>query len=86
VNDFAALCQKDGIEFIGLSGSSSKLVDDFRHKHNSMFDYYSTDETVLKTMIRSNPGLMLLKRGTVTAMWHHSNFPTFDEVKQKYLK
>jgi uncharacterized membrane protein YphA (DoxX/SURF4 family) len=86
VNDFVALCQKDGIEFIGLTSSSTKEIDDFRHKHNSMFEYYSTDATTLKTMIRSNPGLMLLKKGVVTALWHHREFPTFDEVKQKYLK
>jgi hypothetical protein len=82
INDFVALCQKDGVEFIGLTGSSRKEIDDFRHKHNSMFDYYTTDETALKTMIRSNPGLMLLKNGTVVAMWHANNFPTYDEAKR----
>ncbi len=85
VNDFVALCQKAGIEFIGLTGSSPKDVDAFRHEHNSMFEYYRCDETALKTMIRSNPGLMLLKKGTVTAMWHYNDFPTFDEVKTKWL-
>lgn len=85
VNDFVTLCQKAGVEFIGLTGSSPKLVDPFRHEHNSIFEYYTCDETALKTMIRSNPGLMLLKKGTVTAMWHYNDFPTFDEVKNKYL-
>jgi len=86
INDFATLCQRAGVEFIGLTGSSFKDVDVFRHEHNNMFEYYQMDETVLKTMIRSNPGLMLLKKGTVTAIWHHSKFPTFDEMKNKYLK
>ena len=85
VNDFVSLAQQMGIEFIGLTSSSPKDVDVFRHEHNSMFDYYYTDGTTLKTMIRSNPGLMLLKKGTVTAMWHYNDFPTFDEVKTKYL-
>ncbi len=85
INDFVALCQKAGVEFIGLTGSAAKETDVFRHEHNSMFEYYTCDETALKTMIRSNPGLMLLKKGTVTAMWHYNDFPTFDEVKNKYL-
>lgn len=85
INDFVALCQKAGVEFIGLTSSEPKEVDAFRHKHNSMFDYYFTDGTTLKTMIRSNPGLMLLKKGKVEAMWHYNDFPTFDEVKTKYL-
>ncbi|MCX6275760.1 MAG: DoxX family protein, partial [Bacteroidetes bacterium] len=86
INDFVALCHKEGIDFIGMTSSSPKEVDAFRHEHNSMFDYYYSDATTLKTMIRSNPGLILLKRGTVTAIWHHRNFPSFDEVKQQYLK
>lgn len=86
VNDFVALCQRDGIEFIGLTSSSAKEVDEYRHKHNSMFEYYYSDATMLKTMIRSNPGLMLLKNGTVTAMWHYNDFPTYDEVKSLLSK
>ena len=35
-----------------------------------------TDETTLKTMIRSNPGLMLIKGGTIYAKWHHKQLPT----------
>ncbi|MFN7014188.1 MAG: hypothetical protein ACK4ON_07975 [Bacteroidia bacterium] len=51
-----------------------------------MLDFYNVDETTLKTMIRSNPGIMLLKKGTVVAMWHHNDTPDFNEVKEKYLK
>jgi hypothetical protein len=85
VNDFVSLSQKSGIEFIGLTSSGSSDVEKFRHEHNSMFDYYFCDGTTLKTMVRSNPGLMLLKKGTVVAMWHHNDFPSFDEVKSSYL-
>ena len=85
VNDFVTLCQKAGVEFIGLTSSAPKEVDDFRHKHNSTFDYYFTDGTTLKTIVRSNPGLVLLQNGVVKGMWHHNDFPTFDEVKKTFL-
>ena len=85
VNDFVALCQKAGVEFMGLTASAPKEVDDFRHQHNSTFDYYFTDGTTLKTIVRSNPGLVLLQNGVVKGMWHHNDFPTFDEVKKMYL-
>lgn len=86
INDFVALCQKDGIEFIGMTSATPKEVDDFRHKHNSMFEYYYSDATMLKTMIRSNPGLILLKNGTVADMWHYNDFPTYDEVRVRLTK
>lgn len=84
INEFAEKCQKHGINFIGLSASGSQAVDQFRHEVQAMYDYYVTDETVLKTMIRSNPGLIMLKKGTVIDMWHHNDFPTFEEVQKKY--
>jgi uncharacterized membrane protein YphA (DoxX/SURF4 family) len=85
IKDFVALCQKSGVEFIGLTSSAPSTVEAFKQKHHTQFEYYFTDGTTLKTMIRSNPGLMLLKKGTVTAMWHHHDFPTFDEVNTLYL-
>ncbi len=84
INDFVALCQLDGVGFIGLTASSLKEVDDFRHKYNSIFDYYFTDGTTLKTIIRSNPGLVLLQNGVVKGLWHYNDFPTFDEVKKEF--
>jgi uncharacterized membrane protein YphA (DoxX/SURF4 family) len=85
INDFVALSQKAGVEFIGLTSSAPATVDAFKKKHHSAFEYYFTDGTTLKTMIRSNPGLILLKKGTVAAMWHHNDLPAFDEVNSMYL-
>ncbi|MBK5284460.1 MAG: DoxX family protein, partial [Bacteroidia bacterium] len=85
INDFATLCEKDKIPFIGLTGSAKSVIDVFRHDHNSMFQYYQCDETSCKTIIRSNPGLVLLNGATVVAMWHYNDFPSFDEVKEKFL-
>lgn len=86
INDFYTLAVKNGNKFHALSASGGKDVDDYKHAHNALYDFYGVDAVVLKTMIRSNPGLMLLKNGTVIANWHHNNFPTFSEVKEKYMK
>lgn len=40
-----------------------------------MFRYLQSDETTLKTMIRSNPGLIMLYDGTITGKWHYRNLP-----------
>ena len=85
INDFVALCQQKSVEFVGLTSTPANETDQFRHEHQSMFQYYFCDATTLKTIIRSNPGLVLLKKGTVVDMWHYNDFPTFDEVNKKYL-
>ncbi|MBL7923002.1 MAG: DoxX family protein [Bacteroidia bacterium] len=86
VNAFAGLCQKNDIEFFGLTSTIPAETDKFRHEHQNMFPYYFCDGTALKTIIRSNPGLVLLKKGTVVDMWHYNDFPSFEEVNMKYLK
>ena len=86
INEFVGQCAKDSVAFIGLAGSSAKDIDNFRHDVNALYDYYITDQTVLKTMIRSNPGLMLLKNGVVINMWHYNDFPSYNEVASKYFK
>ena len=85
INDFVALCGQKNVEFVGVTATPANETDAFRHEHQSMFQYYFCDGTALKTIIRSNPGLVLLKKGTVIDMWHYNDFPTFDEVNNKYL-
>ena len=86
VNDFYKLASGEKYRMIAMTASSAKEIDAFKHRHNALYDFVSVDNTVLKTMIRSNPGLMLIKDGTVIANWHYNNFPGFSEVKQKYMK
>lgn len=86
ITDFYKLATQEKFKFMAFTASGAKEIDDFKHKHNALYDFVTVDNTVLKTMIRSNPGLMLIKDGTVIANWHYNNFPGFSEVKQKYMK
>jgi hypothetical protein len=84
VNDFAKLCKQDNVPLICLT-SSGDQIDAFKKETGSEIDFYLTDQITLKTMIRSNPGLMLMKRGTVTDMWHYHSFPSYTDVKAKHF-
>jgi len=86
INAFQRQCEKDSISFVGLTGSGPSVVGDFRHEVQAMYPVYSMDETALKTMIRANPGLILLKNGEVLAKWHYNDFPDYKKTKEKYLK
>ena len=86
INSFAKEAQEAGIDFIALSAAGYNQVNDFRHTHQTPFDFYITDGIVLKTMVRSNPGLIYMENGTVKAKWHNNDIPTFAEVKKNYIK
>lgn len=63
-----------------LTSSGYEEVESFRHEHQWAAPFYYTDATVLKTMLRSNPGVILLKNGTVMGQWHHNDTPAISEV------
>ena len=86
INDFYKLATGDKYHFFALTSSGAQEIDAFKHKHNALFDFATADDIVLKTMIRSNPGLMLMKNGTVIANWHYNNFPVYGDVKQRLMK
>jgi hypothetical protein len=70
------------IEPLVLTASSSQDFDVFRHEVNLAVPYYFGDATVLKTMMRANPGLMLLKNGVVVGKWHHNDVPPIEKIKE----
>ena len=65
---------KSGIKFYALTGSSDADVQEFKDKADVTFPFWKTDPTVLKTIIRANPGLVLLKKGTILGKWNWRDF------------
>lgn len=68
-------------ESMVLTSSDQASFDAFRHAHQLAVPYYFADATLLKTMIRSNPGVILLQDGRVVKKWHHNDVPAPEEVK-----
>jgi hypothetical protein len=63
------------IQLMVLTSSGEQVFDAFRHEMQLSVPYYFVDATVLKTMIRSNPGLILLQNGIVVGKWHGNDVP-----------
>ncbi|ADR23684.1 hypothetical protein MATR_24600 [Marivirga tractuosa] len=63
------------IKPIILTSSSAEEVLRIRAERGMKTDFYYADATVLKTIIRSNPGLVLVQDGTVKEKWHFNDVP-----------
>jgi uncharacterized membrane protein YphA (DoxX/SURF4 family) len=74
--ELAENARQNGIPFYCLTSSGIAEMKSFDEAHKTMFNYLQSDETTLKTIIRSNPGLMMLYDGTITGKWHYNNLPT----------
>ena len=61
--------------FLCLTASGEKGIQHWRDITGAEYPFYLTDETTLKTVIRSNPGLLLLKDGTIIRKWSHNQLP-----------
>jgi uncharacterized membrane protein YphA (DoxX/SURF4 family) len=68
------------VDCLLLTSSIGEQVEAFRHEHQLAVPYAFSDATVLKTIIRSNPGISLWRDGTVLKNWHHNDTPTPEQV------
>lgn len=81
----AAKAAYDGRSFVCLTSASPGDIGQFVRNHSLDFPVYNADDIVLKTMIRSNPGLILMKDGVVLAKWGFRDFPGYEEIKSGYM-
>ncbi len=61
---------KNGYNVIGLSASSQEMTEALVEKYKLNFKFYFCDETTLKTIVRSNPGILEMDKGTVKQKLH----------------
>lgn len=57
-------------------GVSASFEDDLilaQNKYNLPFEFLFCDETTLKTIIRGNPGVVILNKGTITGKWNYTD-------------
>ncbi len=63
-----------------LTSAGYEKFEAFRHKHQLAAPYFFADATVLKTIVRSNPGVLLIQDGKILAKWHYNDTPLIDDV------
>lgn len=70
--------KSNGYKVIGMSASNSEQTQALIDNHKLDFEFYFTDETTLKTIVRSNPGMLVLEKGTIKQKVHYNDL---DELK-----
>lgn len=73
-------CEEQHVPFYCLTASDSKAISHWENITGAEYPFRLTDETTLKTIIRSNPGLLLLKNGTIIRKWSHNDLPGADTL------
>ena len=85
INEVHEYAQDYDYPFYCLTASGKQGIQQWRDRTGAEYPFCQTDDIVLKTMIRSNPGLMLLKDGRVIRKWSHNRLPR-EETLNKQLQ
>ena len=72
--------EENGADFYCVTASANDEIERWRDLTGAEYKFCNADETTLKTMIRSNPGLILLKDGTIIGKWSHNALPQTDDL------
>lgn len=63
-----------------ITASDYNAINSFRNENQLSIPYYFADATVIKTIIRSNPGLVFMQNGIIRGKWHYNDTPDAEQV------
>ncbi len=73
-------CRVKGLRFYCVTSSLYDEIMEFEQKNRPMFNYLFADEVLLQTIIRGNPGLVIIDKGTILAKYNYVNTPSIEIV------
>lgn len=79
------LTQNFNIRTVLLTSNSAKDAEAFSKANHLFSEVFYADEVPLKSMVRANPGVLLMKNGTIINKWHFHTVPSYDEIVKQYL-
>lgn len=73
------------IRTVLLTSASPDSMEVFRKRNKLVMEVFNADGVPLKSMVRSNPGLLLLKDGIVIDKWHFHMLPSYEKLEKEYF-
>lgn len=87
VNALAAtLIQNFNTRTILLTSNSAKDAEAFAKKNHLVMEIFYADEVPLKSMVRANPGVLLMKNGVILNKWHYHSVPKYEDLVKQYFQ
>jgi len=84
-SDLAGYCNEHGHRFYCLTASPQSEIEQLKSELGLTYEFCFTDDITLKTIVRANPGLVLLQKGTVLGKWHYNDMPDAASLKPNLL-
>jgi len=73
------------IRTVILTSTSPTNANIYAKANHLVSEFFFVDAVPLKSMVRANPGVLLLKNGTIINKWHYHTMPTYDDIVKQYL-
>jgi len=81
MNKLTSQLKQKGYELNGLTGSNIATAN---AKSNNTVSFNNLDAIPIKTMIRANPGIILVKDGIIKGKWHYNDLPTIEDLNKEF--
>ncbi|MCQ2083794.1 MAG: DoxX family protein [Bacteroidaceae bacterium] len=75
IDDLSEYCDRYGYRMVCLTASGREEMREWAANTAADYDFLNCDAVPLKTLVRSNPGLVLLKDGVIANKWSHMEIP-----------
>jgi triosephosphate isomerase len=75
INQVYEYAEDNEYPFYGVTASGTKGIKHWRDITGAEYPFCQTDDITLKTIVRSNPGLLLLKNGIIIRKWSYNRLP-----------
>ncbi|MDB5144110.1 MAG: DoxX family protein [Mucilaginibacter sp.] len=82
----ATLAQNFNTRTVLLTSNSPKDAEAFSKANHLVMEIFYADGVPLKTMVRANPGIFLMKNGTIINKWHYHSMPKYEDLVKEYFQ
>jgi len=87
INALAANLHQDyNTRVVLLTATTPEDAEAFAKANHLVTELFYVDEVPLKSMVRSNPGVLLMQKGTIVDKWHYHMVPSYDVLIKKYFR